>query len=32
LFKSFLSNRYAEKIEGYGGQQIVFLLERIEGP
>lgn len=31
LFKSFLSDSYAEKIEGYGGQQIVYLSERIEG-
>lgn len=31
LFKSFLSDRYAEKIEGYSGQQVVYLSERIEG-
>lgn len=31
LFKIFLSDSYAEKIEGYGGQQIVYLSERIEG-
>lgn len=31
LFKSFLSDRYAEKIEGYSGQQAVYLSERIEG-
>ncbi len=31
LFKSFLSDRYAEKIEGYGGQQVSYLSERIEG-
>jgi len=31
VFKSFLSDRYAEKIEGYSGQQVVYLSERIEG-
>jgi len=31
LFKSFLSDRYAEKIEGYSGQHILYLSERIEG-
>lgn len=31
LFKSFLSDTYADKIEGYRGQQIVYLSERIEG-
>ena len=31
LFKSFLSDTYADKIEGYSGQQIVYLSERIEG-
>lgn len=31
LFKSFLSDRYAEKIEGYSGQQVFYLSERIEG-
>ncbi|MGQ0695970.1 MAG: MlaC/ttg2D family ABC transporter substrate-binding protein [Nitrospiraceae bacterium] len=31
LFKSFLSDRYAEKIEGYRGQQVMYLSERIEG-
>jgi phospholipid transport system substrate-binding protein len=31
LFKSFLSDSYAERIEGYSGQQIVYLSERIEG-
>jgi phospholipid transport system substrate-binding protein len=31
LFKRFLSDRYAEKIEGYSGQQVVYLSERIEG-
>ena len=31
LFKSFLSDRYAEKIEGYSGEQVIYLSERIEG-
>ena len=31
LFKNFLSDRYAEKIEGYSGQQVFYLSERIEG-
>jgi len=31
LFKSFLSDRYAGKIEGYSGQQVFYLSERIEG-
>jgi phospholipid transport system substrate-binding protein len=31
LFKSFLSDRYAERIEDYSGQQVVYLSERIEG-
>ena len=31
LFKSFLSDRYAEKIESYSGQHILYLSERIEG-
>jgi phospholipid transport system substrate-binding protein len=31
LFKSFLSDRYAEKIEGYAGEQVSYLSERIEG-
>ena len=31
LFKSFLSDRYAEKIESYSGQQVFYLSERIEG-
>lgn len=31
LFKSFLSDRYAEKIEGYSGEQVFYLSERIEG-
>lgn len=30
LFKSFLSDRYAEKIEAYSGQQVFYLSERIE--
>ena len=31
LFKSFLSDRYAENIEGYSGQQVFYLSERIKG-
>ena len=31
LFKNFLSDRYAEKVEGYSGQQVFYLSERIEG-
>ena len=31
LFKSFLSDRYAEKIEKYSGEQVFYLSERIEG-
>ena len=31
LFKSFLSDRYAEKIEGYSGEQVLYLSERIQG-
>jgi phospholipid transport system substrate-binding protein len=31
LFKSFLSDRYAETIEGYSGQQVFYLSERTEG-
>ena len=30
LFKSFLSDRYAEKIESYSGQQVFYLSERIQ--
>jgi phospholipid transport system substrate-binding protein len=30
LFKSFLSDRYAEKIESYSGEQVAYLSERIE--
>ena len=32
VFKKFLSDRYAEKIEGYSGEQVVYLSQRIEGP
>lgn len=32
LFKSFLSDRYAEKIEGYAGEQVFYLSERVQGP
>ena len=31
LFKGFLSDRYAERIEGYSGEQVSYLSERIEG-
>lgn len=31
LFRSFLSDRYASKIEGYSGEQVVYLAERREG-
>ena len=31
LFRSFLSDRYAEKIEGYAGEQVLYLSERIAG-
>ncbi len=31
LFKAFLSDRYAEKIEGYSGEQVEYLSERLEG-
>ena len=31
VFKKFLSDRYAERIEGYGGEEVVYLSERIEG-
>ena len=31
LFKTFLSDRYAEKIEGYSGERVSYLSERIEG-
>jgi phospholipid transport system substrate-binding protein len=31
IFKGFLSDRYAEKIEGYAGEQVEYLSERTEG-
>ena len=31
LFKGFLSDRYADKIEGYSGEPVTYLSERIEG-
>ena len=31
LFKSFLSDRYAGKIEGYSGEKVMYLSERVEG-
>ena len=31
VFKNFLSDRYAEKIEGYSGEQVRYLSERTEG-
>jgi len=31
VFKKFLSDRYAEKIEGYSGEEVVYLSERIKG-
>lgn len=31
LFKTFLSDRYAEKIEGYSGELVSYVSERIEG-
>jgi phospholipid transport system substrate-binding protein len=31
VFKSFLSDRYAEKIEGYSGEEVLYLSERAEG-
>lgn len=31
LFKGFLSDRYASKIEGYSGEQVEYLGERLEG-
>lgn len=30
LFKSFLSDRYAGKIEGYSGEKVQYLSERLE--
>ena len=32
LFKAFLSDRYAGKIEGYSGDRTEYLGERLEGP
>jgi phospholipid transport system substrate-binding protein len=32
LFRAFLTDRYAEKIEGYAGEQVHYLSERLEGP
>lgn len=32
VFKGFLSDRYAGKIEGYSGEQILYLGERLESP
>lgn len=31
VFQTFLAGRYADRIEGYSGQQVVYLSERIEG-
>lgn len=31
LFKAFLSDRYASKIEGYSGEQVEYLSERLDG-
>ena len=31
LFKGFLSDRYASKIEGYAGEQVDYLGERLDG-
>jgi phospholipid transport system substrate-binding protein len=31
LFQSFLSASYADKIEGYSGEQVQYLAERLEG-
>jgi phospholipid transport system substrate-binding protein len=31
LFKGFLSDRYAERIEGYSGEKVKYTSERIEG-
>lgn len=31
LFKSFLSDRYAGKIEGYAGEKVEYLSQRLEG-
>jgi phospholipid transport system substrate-binding protein len=32
LFKGFLSDRYAGRIEDYSGEQVQYLNERLEGP
>ena len=32
LFKGFLSDRYAGKIEGYSGEKVHYLSERLESP
>ncbi len=32
LFKAFLSNVYGDKIEGYSGEQVEYLKERLEAP
>ena len=32
VFKGFLSDRYAGKIEGYSGEQVLYLGERLESP
>jgi phospholipid transport system substrate-binding protein len=32
LFKAFLSDRYAGRIEDYSGEQVQYLSERLEGP
>ena len=32
LFRAFLTDRYAEKIEGYAGEKVQYLSERLEGP
>lgn len=31
LFQSFLSSSYADKIEGYAGEEVQYLAERLEG-
>lgn len=31
LFKRYLTDRYAEKIEGYSGEQVLYLSERMKG-
>lgn len=32
VFKAFLSDRYAGKIEGYSGERVQYLSQRLEGP